>query len=137
MASKPNYLLDSSVILRFLLADHPQLSQRAKRIFKQGEQGRAFLVINHTTIAEAVWVLESFYQLKPDKVTGLIINLINLPGVKVVKKNLIAKTLILSATRKIDYIDAYNLIFAKSNEFKLKTFDRKLAKLAKIVNDRS
>ena len=131
MAKKANYLLDSNVVLRFLLADHPQLSLKAKDIFKEGEQDKAFLAINHTTVAEVVWVLESFYRLKSDKVAELMIDLVNLTNVKIIKKNMIVKALVLSAGRKIDYIDAYNLIFAKTNQLELKTFDNKLAKMAK------
>ncbi len=129
MFRKPSYLLDTNIILRFLLNDHRQLSSEAKRIFQQGEHHKAYLVINHVTLAETVWVLESFYQLAADKVARLLIDLINLPNVKVPQKSLIVEALLLAAKKKIAYIDAYNLLFARNKSLRLKTFDRQLKKL--------
>ncbi len=122
--------MDTNIILRFLLNDHRQLSSEAKKFFQQGERHKAHLVINHVTLAETVWVLESFYQLAADKVARLLIDLINLPNVKVAQKSLIVEALLLAAEKKIAYIDAYNLLFSKNKSLHLKTFDRQLKRLA-------
>ena len=129
MSRKKRFLLDSNVILRFLLADHSQLSQKAKSIFESAEKGRVELFLNHTTIAEVYWVLESFYNLPKSEIVQILSQLLRFPNMKVPEKRMIFKVLNLLSQENISYIDAYNLVFARKNSLELKTFDKRLEKL--------
>ena len=131
MSHQKRFLLDTNIILRFLLADHPTLSKKAKNIFKEAEKGGVELFVNHTTIAEVFWVLESFYQLSRQELIQILSDLLRFPNLRVTDKRMILKTLNLLARENVSYIDAYNLIFARKNNLELKTFDRKLEKLAR------
>ena len=131
MGKQKVYLLDTNVILRFLLADHPQLSQEAKAIFEKAEAGKVKLFLNHTTIAEVFWVLESFYKLTKEEIIEIITGLLRFPNMKVPEKRMMLGVLSLLNRRNISYIDAYNLIFARKNGLELKTFDKKLERLFK------
>ncbi len=131
MGRQKRVLLDSNVILRFLLADHPQLSQKAKSIFETAEKGKSELFINHTTIAEVYWVLESFYNLPKQEIIQILSQLLRFPNMKVPEKRMIFEVLDLLSQENISYIDAYNLIFAQKNNLELKTFDKKLEKLSR------
>jgi len=121
--------LDTNVVLRLVLADHPDLSQKAKSIFEEAEKGRIEVFINHTTVAEVFWVLESFYRLDKAELVQLLTELLRFPNLRVNDKRLILTALNLVLKENISYIDAYNLVFAKKNQLTLKTFDRKSAKL--------
>ena len=130
--SKARLLLDTNVILRFLLADHPKLSLKAKTIFKAAEEGKAELFINHTTVAEVFWVLESFYKVPKKELVQILGRLLRFPNLKVIEKKVIFATLHLITQENISYIDAYNLTCAQKKQLKLKTFDKKLEKLASL-----
>ena len=131
MSYQKRFLLDTNIILRFLLADHPTLSKKAKNIFKEAEKGEIELFVNHTTIAEVFWVLESFYQLSRQELIQILSDFLRFPNLRVTDKRMILKTFNLLARENVSYIDAYNLIFARKNNLELKTFDRKLEKLAR------
>jgi predicted nucleic acid-binding protein len=51
------YLLDTNVLLRFLLDDHPELSRAAARLFQQAADEKCLLILADLCIAEAVWCL--------------------------------------------------------------------------------
>ncbi len=121
--------MDSNVVLRFLLADHPQLSQKAKSIFESAEKGKCELFLNHTTIAEVYWVLESFYNLSKSEIIQVLSQLFRFPNIRVPEKRIIFQVLDLLSQENMSYIDAYNLVFARKNELGLKTFDKRLEKL--------
>lgn len=51
------YLVDTNVLLRFLLADSEKLSPRAKDFFVRAEHGEWEVVLTDVGIAEATWVM--------------------------------------------------------------------------------
>jgi predicted nucleic acid-binding protein len=53
--------IDSNVILRFLTQDPPGMAENALKIFTEAKKGQITLLITSLTVAEVVWVLESFY----------------------------------------------------------------------------
>ena len=56
-------------LLRFLLDDHSELSQAAAGLFQQAADGngKCLLILTDLGVAEAVWVLTSYYKLKRGK----------------------------------------------------------------------
>lgn len=77
-------------------------------------------------IAELVWVLESFYQLKADAILELIEAIVNTSGLDVTDKSTVISALRLYKNRNIDFIDAWIIEFAKERGIKtIYTFDKK------------
>lgn len=64
--------LDSDVICRYLVNDHPELSPRAARLIDSSRPLR----ISILTLAEVAHVLRSFYQRTPDEVAHGLIQLL-------------------------------------------------------------
>ena len=58
------YLLDTNILLRFLLGDHDELSPIAARLFQRAADREWLLILTDLDIAEAVWVLTSYYKLE-------------------------------------------------------------------------
>ena len=75
------YLLDTNVLLRFLLDDHPELSRAAARLFQQAADEKCLLILTDLGIGEAVWVLTSFYKLERQKVAESLAKLLIKAGV--------------------------------------------------------
>lgn len=57
--------VDTNVLVRFLVADHPSQYQRARRAI---ESGRTFVA--KTVLLETEWVLRHVYGLRPDEIAG-------------------------------------------------------------------
>ena len=76
------YLVDTNVLLRFLLDDHPEPSVAAARLFQQAADEKCLLILTDLGIAEAVWVLTSYYKLERQKVAESLAKLLLKAGVQ-------------------------------------------------------
>jgi uncharacterized protein len=75
------YLLDTNILLRFLLADHAELWPKASRLFQQAADRKCLLVLSDLGIAEAVWVLTSYYKIDRKSVAENLAKLVVRAGV--------------------------------------------------------
>jgi len=105
------YLIDSNVIIRFLVGDHPEHSAIATEIFFKVEQGEYEVEILESVLMEVLFVLTKFYKLPKRDVIEDLKKIIALRGV-IGDKVLLIETLNIVETKNIDFVDA--LICAKS-----------------------
>ena len=64
-------LIDANVILRYLLRDHQQMSEDARRIIENG----AFTLPE--VIAEVVYVLKGVYKIERHEIAGVLIEFLD------------------------------------------------------------
>jgi predicted nucleic-acid-binding protein len=76
-------LIDTNLIIRYLVQDHPQHSQTAAKLFEACDQGLLTLVILPSVLAECVFVLESFYKHKRADIAKVLSTLISSPGIDI------------------------------------------------------
>jgi len=105
------YLLDTNVIIRFLVGDHQEHLEIATEIFTKIELGEYQVEILEPVIMEALFVMVKFYKLPQLEVIGDLKKIISLKGV-VGDKILLIETLHIIEDKNIDFVDA--LICAKS-----------------------
>ena len=74
------YLLDTNMLLRFLLADHAELSSKASRLFQQAADRKCLRVLSDFGIAEAVWGLTSYYKIDRKSVAENLAKLVVRPA---------------------------------------------------------
>lgn len=55
-------LLDTNIILRFLVADDTNKYERTKALFSLIESGRTTVDLKHTVVFEVIYVLKSYYR---------------------------------------------------------------------------
>src|SRR3989338_9206707 len=122
-------VIDANIIIRFLLHDHPSLSSLAKSIFLKAEQGKIKLYLDEVVIAEVIWTLSSFYQIKKADLVDRMEKLLSCNWVINPKKNMVHKALQLYASSNLDYIDCWVYTVSKSRGIALEIFDKKLKKL--------
>ena len=60
--------IDANVILRYLTKDPPEMAEAALKTFTNAENGKVFLLVTNLTVAEVVWVLESFYRYSKNQI---------------------------------------------------------------------
>lgn len=122
--------LDTNVLIRFLRADHPQLSPKAKEIFLQAQAGKIKIYLDELVVAESIWLLSSFYKLSRKEIVFKFQELILQNWIVNPRKKLILKTLKTFEETKLDYVDCWVWWVNQSVGAKLQTFDKKLEKLA-------
>ena len=104
-------LIDTNIIIRFLVGDHEEHLKIATEIFRQVENAEIEVEILDSVVMEALFVLIKFYKLPKGEVIADFKRLIALRGV-VGDKVLLIETLNIVDDKNIDFVDA--LICAKS-----------------------
>ena len=126
----PTVIVDTNVIVRFLLANDPKLSPQAKAIIASAQTGKFKIYLDEVIIAETIWVLSSYYKLDKAGIIEKLTQFINPKWVVSPRKKLLLSVLHLYATTNLHFIDAWLAQISRSLHFPLKTFDRALQKLA-------
>lgn len=125
-------VIDTNVILRFLVRDNEEQFIKGKTLFETALQNS--LVIPDLVITEIVFVLLSFYKLPKEEVIEKITLIIDFEKFDTNEK-LLKKTLEIYRENNISFVDAYlgalNLIGKNS---KIYSFDKRLNKINGIVS---
>jgi predicted nucleic-acid-binding protein len=119
-------VIDTNLLVRYLTDDEPQKTKAVDTLLNSARKGEIKVLIPSIVIAELVWVLESFYKMMADDITGLVEAILNTPGVDTQDKLVIKGALKLYRSKKIDLIDGWIIEFAKAKGAKrIYTFDKK------------
>jgi predicted nucleic-acid-binding protein len=119
-------VIDTNLLVRYLTDDEPQKAKAVDTLLNSASKGELKILIPSVVIAELVWVLESFYKMVADDITGLVEAILNTPGVDTQDKSVIKAALKIYRSKKIDLIDAWIIEFAKAKGAKkIYTFDKK------------
>lgn len=115
--------IDTNVVIRILVADSPDQTDRARALVQQ-----TAVWVSATVILEAGWVLSSRYGFSPTRVVDALTSLAGIPGVTFEKAEAIQRAF--DAVRAgLDFADAIHLALA-SDQTGFATFDRELARRA-------
>lgn len=123
--------IDTNILIRFLRADHPQLSSKAKEIFLKAQKGNIEIYLDEIIIAETVWLLSSFYKLKKELIASQLQELVSQKWIINPRKRIILDSLSLFSLNNLAYIDCWVACISKSIHAKLETFDFKLKRAVK------
>ena len=106
------YLLDTNVIIRFLVGDHKEHLVKSIEIFKDIETAKLQVEILEGVLMEAYFVLTKFYKLSKSEVIDDLKKILSFNGIVNSNKTILYETLNIIENRNIDFVDA--LICAKS-----------------------
>ena len=122
-------LLDTNLILRFLLKDDLKQFNSARIIFENPEEN---LYLNELVVAEVIWVLTSFYKFSKEKAGEKIYYLLKLPTIET-NRPLLMRTLYFYNNFNINFVDAYLVAFCEQNSLEgIYSFDKVLDKIKSI-----
>ncbi len=99
--------VDANVILRFVTQDPPDLAQRAKRLLDRVDAGEIELRISPLTVAEVIWVLESYYGYRKEQVAEVVTTFITAEGIEAEELEVVLEALANYRDLNVDFIDAY------------------------------
>jgi predicted nucleic acid-binding protein len=120
--------IDTNIVVRYLTADHPEQSPKAKALIDSKE-----VFVCTTVLLESEWVLRSVYGFSAVEVAKALGAFAGLPSVNLEDAALTAKALDWAA-RGMDFADALHLAKAQGCNA-LVSFDRRFAKVAKELSD--
>ncbi|HEY3397854.1 MAG TPA: PIN domain-containing protein [Armatimonadota bacterium] len=132
-SSAPRYVVDANVILRYLLADNPELTAKARALWQAVDEGLIVVECDPVTLAEVVFVLSSNYKLPNAEISAGLSPLLVQEGVEMVSKERYLHALELFAGPVRHFGDACACAAAlEASGGELFSFDRKLSSVPGI-----
>lgn len=121
--------LDTNVLIRHLTGDPPGQARRATAYLRRANK----LLLPDLIVAEVVYVLESFYEVKRQRVAELARAIIGFPAVVVVDEPLLLRALEVYELERLDFADAYLVASAEASGVgTIASFDREIDRIATV-----
>ena len=121
--SRLSAFLDTNVLIRHLTGDPPVQARRATSYLRRANE----LLLPDLIVAEVVYVLESFYEVKRQRVAELARAIIGFPAVVVVDEPLLLRALEVYEVERLDFADAYLVASAETSGVgTIASFDREI-----------
>jgi predicted nucleic-acid-binding protein len=120
-------LIDTNVILRFLVKDDEKQYLQAQVWFKEAEGGKRKIVVVPIVVAEACFVLESFYKKTRDEISKSFEVFLAQKWLSVDNREILL-SLWPFYRKNLHFVDCFLLATASVSGQKILSFDRKLLK---------
>lgn len=117
-------IVDTNIILRYLLKDNEELNKKATEIIDNNE-----IFIPTEVIVEVCYVLKKVYNVEKENIFDVVEQLINMEGINFNNKNSIQLAFKTYAENNLDIVDCMLYAYSRSEHYDIKTFDKKLDKL--------
>ena len=120
-------ILDTNIILRFIVGDNEEQKIKARKIFLDAEKGKINLQIKTVVIAEACYVLESFYKKEREEIANSMEVFLSQKWLKV-EDRLPLTSMWRWYREKLHFVDSFLVASSKFNKYRILSFDKKLTK---------
>lgn len=122
------YIIDTNVVLRYLLGDHSEFSPKATVFMSDVSEGRKRAEIPAVVILECVYVMEKYYKIPKTEIVEKLIGIINFSGIVNPDRSEILEALLDYKKSDIDIVDC--LLAAHSSPDRVViSFDKDMVKL--------
>jgi len=118
--------VDTNVVVRFLVDDHPEEGMAARRLFEDHQ-----VLLLESVLLESEWVLRAVYEFSQREISKAFRALISLPNVAV-DDRIILHQVLDWFDGGFDFADA--LHYARCKDIEIKTFDRKFLNRGSKLN---
>ena len=122
------YLLDTNIIIRFLVGDNEEHLAKSTEYFEQIEQGSMEVEILSDVLMEAFFVLTKFYKVPKVEVISDLKTILSFEGVVNKDKVILFETLSIIENKNIDFVDALICAKCKFQNYEKLSFDKDLNK---------
>ncbi len=124
-------ILDTNMILRFLLRDNEEMADKAEKTIDGGN-----VLITNEVAAEVIYVLTGVYKADRRTASNALLDFIEIDGVQAAEYSVLSRALNFFANSGLDFVDcllcAYNLHYG----YEVCTFDVKLRNfIQKLTSD--
>ena len=122
------YLIDTNIIIRFLVGDNEEFLEQSTNIFQDIENGKIQAEILSEVLMEAFFVLTKFYKLPKNEVINDLKTILSLQGIVNQDKTILFETLNIVENKNIDFVDALICAKTKLQNYNFLSFDKDLKK---------
>lgn len=131
------YLVDTNVILRYLLNDIPDQAEKARRIFNRARSLKARVKILPIILVEVVYHLIHTYKIPRNEVADTLQIFISPKWIKIENKDAILEVLELFKNSKVDMVDLMLFTIAKHKGYEIVSFDKDFKRLRRSIKRKS
>jgi len=122
------YLIDTNVVLRYLLGDHPQFSSKAAAFMSDVFQGTRKAEIPDVVIVECVYVMDRYYEVPRNEIAEKLSGIMNFSGIVNPDRSELLEALLKYRDSNADIVDC--ILAAHSSPAKIViSFDTDMEKL--------
>ena len=128
----PRLFLDTNAILRYLCNDVPEQADAVEKRLLQAQSGQLVIETHPLILAEALFVLQSFYSQPRERIATGLLRFLNTPGVRTSEEQRVRKALERYLSTNVSFIDAFIAVLAAEAAVPIFSFDRGLDKFKDI-----
>jgi len=125
-------LIDTNLIVGYLVQDHEKHARAAGKLFDACDRGELVIVVLPAVLAECVFVLESFYARQRFEIASALGSLISSPGVEISGTAIHLDALDRYQKTKVHFVDCLIAATAKAEDTPVATFDQGFRKFADV-----
>ena len=125
-------LVDTNLIVRYLVQDHERHAEAAGKLFAACDRGDLVMVVLPAVLAECVFVLESFYECARGEIASALGSLISSPGIEIDRAPIHLDALDRYRKTKIHFVDCMIAATAAEARIPVATFDLGFRKFADV-----
>jgi predicted nucleic acid-binding protein len=125
-------LVDTNLIVRYLVQDHEKHAKAAGKLFDACDRGDVVIVVLPAVLAECVFVLESFYEHARGEIVAALGRLISSPGVEISGVAIHLDALERYRKTKVHFVDCLLAATAAAEDTPVATFDQDFRKFADV-----
>lgn len=122
------YLIDTNIIIRYLIQDNKEHFAKSQKIFKQIERMDMHVEILDGVIMECLYVLIKFYKLPKNEVIDDMRTILYLDGIVNNNKHILLESLTIYKEKNIDFIDCQLCAKRQLENYEIISFDSDLSK---------
>ncbi|OAG26660.1 PIN domain-containing protein [Thermodesulfatator autotrophicus] len=130
--SKKITIIDTNVVLRYLLRDHEEFYLEAEALFDKAFSGKSKIFLFDTVIAEVVYVLSGLYKVKRQEIAQVLTELLKAKGIITIDKDILLDALKIFAEKNLDFVDS--LLCAYGRKYQVISFDKKVKKCVQEIH---
>jgi predicted nucleic-acid-binding protein len=119
-------ITDANIVLRYLLRDNENLSQKAAEILENKT-----IHIPFEVCAEVVYVLEKVYSIPRENIQNALFILLDYNNLSTTDKTVLKEALKIYSSEKIDFVDSILIAWNHISDAKIHSFDKKVNKLCR------
>ena len=125
-------LVDTNLIVRYLVQDHEKHAKAAGKLFDACDRGDVVIVMLPAVLAECVFVLESFYEHPRGDITSALGRLISSPGVEIDGAAIHLDALDRYRKTRVHFVDCLIAATAATENMPVASFDQDFRKFTDV-----
>jgi predicted nucleic acid-binding protein len=121
-------IIDTNLIVRYLINDHPQHYKLARDFFDLVKIGKIKAHLEQTVFTEVVFVLSKIYEVPKDKIKEALSGMLAYKGIYNNEKEVLFDSLVIYTKTNLHIVDCIIAAKARLHNLEIQSFDQELMK---------